>query len=200
MKLGKLFQFSLIAIFALGAIKVSAADEQEADRILQEEILPTLQVEVRDGENTIQSNSKQEVLIHTKKYIGLEGFLESDTNSTYIEFSGKTVSPETVITIIFPSTFVRSSTMSDPNGYWSVQVPIDQLSAGRHQAMIQTIHQGVRSEEALVAEFDVDAEEALSNSTWVFLFSSILAILCLLFAITLQLRHNMRGFSSDPLM
>lgn len=199
MKLANIIRLSVF-ILALSAIPALATDAAEANRILADEILPTVRVEFHDGDKSIQGNTTEEVRIHTKKYIGLEGFLEPDPNSSYIEFSGESVPTETVVTIIFPTSFVRSSTMSDTNGRWSINVPIDQLNAGHHEAMIQTIYEGVRSDETLIAEFDIDAEESLSNSTWVFLFSSILAILCLLFAITLQLRHNMRGFSSDPLM
>lgn len=199
MKLAKILQLS-ICILALGAVPALAADISEANRVLSEDILPTVHVEFHDGDTSVQSNSAEAVRIHTKKYIGLEGFLETNTNSAYIEFSGDSVPAETVITIIFPTTFVRSSTMSDTDGHWSINVPTDTLSAGHHETMIQTIYEGVRSDETLIAEFDIDAEESLSNSTWVFLFSSILAILCLLFAITLQLRHNMRGFSSDPML
>lgn len=199
MKLANILLLS-VCILALGAVPALAADISGANRVLSEDILPTVHVEFHDGDKSIQSNSAEAVRIHTKKYIGLEGFLETNTNSAYIEFSGESVPAETVITIIFPTTFVRSSTMSDADGHWSINVPTDTLSAGHHEAMIQTIYEGVRSDETLIAEFDIDSEESLSNSTWVFLFSSILAILCLLFAITLQLRHNMRGFSSDPML
>lgn len=196
----RVIQFSLSVVFAFLAFPAFAADVAEANRILDDEILPTLEIYVSENGDTVKSSTNEEVYVRTTKYVGLDGFLESDTNTSFITFSGTNVAPDTVITVIFPETYVRSSTMANTEGNWSILVPIDQLTAGQHQAVIQTIHDGVRSDEAVVAEFEIEAQESLSNSTWVFLFSSVLAMLCLLFAITLQLRHNMRGFSTDPLL
>lgn len=181
---------------------VSVEVKKEADRILQDDIIPTLKVEASsvDG-NSNEESSAGAVVVTNVRQIGLDSFLEKNTkDDSFIMFSGHDLQPDTVVTIIFPSSYLRSSTMADVQGDWSIQVPIDDLSSGHHDAMVQTIYDGVRSDQEKIAEFQVASEENLSGSTWVFLFSSVVAILCLLFAITLQLRHNMQGFSTDPLM
>ncbi len=180
---------------------VSVNDLQEANRILQQEIIPNMSVQAKQNDIVIAQKEvvNNTVRLNTIQYIGLDSFLEKD-QETVIYFSGEALQPGTAVTILIPNSYIRTSTTANIDGVWSVEVPVDELDHGMYEAYVQTIYNGVRSDEEVVAQFEVTQEEALSNSTWIFLLSTGIAIVSLLFAITLQLRHNMQGFSTDPLV
>ncbi len=175
---------------------VSSKVKVEANRILTEEVIPNISVTAeQEGELVTSQNESGEIVITTKRYIGLDSFLENEANNTIV-FSGTDVTPNTPISIVFVDGEIKESTQADTIGNWSIEVKTDRLAAGSHQATVETINQGVRSNSEVIAEFEVSSEEALSYSTWIFLFSAVIAIVCLLLAITLQIRHNMKGFDA----
>lgn len=175
-----------------------AADEPvlEINKIVEQDILPNIHVAaVQNGQEINSTSEDGSVYVQTVDYIGLDSLREQD--KTYIVFSGSNAPDNVVINVSFPNdNLVRSTTSTD--GKWKIAIPVDLLSPGVQGAYVSTKQTTMQSADHQVAEFMINSNQSLSDTTWLFMFSTVVAIVCLLLAVTLQLRHNMLGFGPDP--
>lgn len=158
---------------------------------LQERILPFVLVTAeQDGQVVTQTTSDGAMLVSMPHAVGLESAIDQP-NPGMINFSGTGAPDKAMIRILIPDQNVVRATMTDATGHWEVSIPTELLTPGQHAAYIQAMHQGNVSNQELIAQFTVQARETLTQASWIFLFTTGITIVCLLLAITLQLRHNM---------
>lgn len=184
----------LLSVLLAAPLVVMAVDDvvtPDIDRTLQDHILPFVSVSAeQDGQFITQTTSDGAMLVNTYHAVGLESAADQ-SNTGLIHFSGTGVPERAMIRILVPDQQIVRATLADATGYWEVTIPTESLTAGQHAAYIQTMYQGNASRQELIAQFTVQARETLTQASWIFLFSTAIAIVCLLLAITLQLRHNM---------
>lgn len=158
---------------------------------LQERILPFVLVTAeQDGQVITQTTSDGAMLVSMPHAVGLESAIDQP-NPGIIHFSGTGAPDKAMIRILIPDQNVVRATMSDATGHWEVSIPTETLTPGQHAAYIQAMYQGNVSNKELIAQFTVQARETITQASWIFLFTTGITMLCLLLAITLQLRHNM---------
>lgn len=193
-------QFILAVLLGCGLMGfvAQAADEPvlEINEIVEQDILPNMRIAaVQNGQEINSTGEDGSVHVQTVDYIGLDSLREQD--KTYIVFSGSNAPDNVVISVSFPNDdLVRSTTSTD--GEWKIAIPVDLLSPGEQGAYVSTKQATMQSADHQVAEFMINSNQSISDTTWLFMFSTVVAIVCLLLAVTLQLRHNMLGFGPDP--
>lgn len=142
----------------------------------------------QDGEpiNTLTEDGA--TVVKEVQYIGLDSWSKSVT--TDIRFSGEVATPAATVMVTVPNAKISQTTMVADNGAWTTIVPTALLSAGNYYAYVAVAEGGTFNNSIPVAYFTVLDDESLSWQTWVFLGTSLLTIVALLSAITLQLGYN----------
>lgn len=122
------------------------------------------------------------------EYIGLEAWTKPVT--TEIRFSGQAATPNATVTVTVPDATIAQAGIVAADGSWTMTIPTSSLTAGSYYAYVTVSDDQVTNPAVPVAYFTVLDDQSLSWQTWVFLGTSLLAILALLSAITLQLGYN----------
>lgn len=146
--------------------------------------------------NAVEKNSLGETILHTREIIGLRPIhlpWSSDDETTEtrntVTFSGVS-DPHAVVTVTIRSEPIVKVTRADAEGKWTMTVPVDALTVGEHTAYLQTESNGVLSDQIEIAKFVVIEEQSISNATWIFIISSVLALVILCIAIVSHVRHQ----------
>ncbi|MFH0818379.1 MAG: hypothetical protein V1898_00040 [Patescibacteria group bacterium] len=203
-----IFTISLIIILLLPVLSMAQTDDsiltllklkQEANSILQKEILPNLKVSaVQAGQEFDQINENGEVMVKTVNYTGLS--TDSVEHLASIIFQGGSVSAQTPVIINIEPQTTHHQSIADDNSTWIIEVPLSSLAVGKNYAYVQTETQGVQSDKKLIATFNYIVENKISSKTWYFIIFVSLAIMVLLFAIILQLIKNARELKPGELI
>jgi len=133
-------------------------------------------------------------VINQVQYTGLESFSEPN-DTTELSFQGDSLPSGTLVTITIPEAQLAATAMVSAAGHWQVTLPTTTLPAGKHTVYMTTSDATTTSASLAVAQFTVHTTQALSQSTWIFLLSTFIAIVCLLLAITIQLHYNTSHYS-----
>lgn len=184
-------------LVASGSGRVLAVErDTELDHILLQQMIPNLTVVVmQDNQIVAQSvagsqSAQPAIAIDTVRYIGLNS--EQIQPRLVAQFLGTNALPGLVVTIRFSADNLAQSTTVDADGNWKIQIPLEHTQSTTQSAYM-TIRQGEQiSQSYVVGQFEIQRAELLSQDTWMFLLTAFLAIVTLLFAITIQVRHNMK--------
>ncbi|EKD78898.1 MAG: hypothetical protein ACD_41C00231G0001 [uncultured bacterium] len=142
----------------------------------------------QDGEQIITLSEDGATVVKQVEYIGLESW--SKLVTTEIQFTGEAATPLATIMVTIPDAKVSQSTTVTDTGSWTVIVPTAVLTAGNYYAYVAVAEGDTFGNSIPVAYFTVLDDQSLSWQTWVFLGTSLLTIIALLSAITLQLGYN----------
>lgn len=148
---------------------------------------------IQNGVALSDKTADGQTIINQVQYTGLESLSQSTT--TDLRFQGDSLPADTTVTIAIPESSLAKTVVTAADGTWEVELPATELPAGEHTAYMTTNDSTSMSDSVAVAEFTVHKTEALTQSTWVFLLSTFIAIVSLLLAITIQLRYNSTHYS-----
>jgi hypothetical protein len=184
-----------VALTVAWAHPVSAADPTRAE--LNQQIETTLAIEPimesRDADGNVtqtpiapQSDGSFE--LRKRILIGLDpiysfGYQEQ---VDVVVFSGQGT-PEMTVRLTVASAGIAKQTTVNADGHWRLVLLVDDLPAGEHEATIQTRMGEVESDPLIVAEFLVLTQDAVSNTTWLFIMILGLALILSLVVINLLL-------------
>jgi len=177
-----------------------SALKSKANQILYKEVFPHLKVRaLQNGQEIFKKNQDNTVVVETVSYAGLEDF--NNTAETIINFSGSQVTASLPVYVYFslPDKLEKSA-ITNQNGDWQINMPINVLPKGEHTAYLQAEMEGVRSDPLAVASFRVSTANEISSKTWYFIFFVVSAIIILLLAIILQLRRNASDLAPGQLI
>ncbi|EKD78779.1 MAG: hypothetical protein ACD_41C00268G0004 [uncultured bacterium] len=142
----------------------------------------------QDGQpiNTLTDDGA--TVIRQVQYIGIDAW--DKPVATEIRFSGESATPAAMVLVTIPDAKISQTTVVADSGSWTTAVPTVALPAGNYYAYV-AIAEGVTFSNSIpAAYFTVLDDQSLSWQTWVFLGTSLLTIVALLSAITLQLGYN----------
>lgn len=139
---------------------------------------PPLATLIEDGATVIKQIS----------YIGLDASTEPVTAA--IRFSGTAATPAATVVVMIPEAKVAETTTVAADGNWTLSIATTQLITGNYYAYAAVAEGDEVSASIPVAYFTVQDDQNLSWPTWIFLGTSLVTIVALLSAITLQLHYN----------
>ncbi|MBI2415968.1 MAG: hypothetical protein HYV33_04915 [Candidatus Kerfeldbacteria bacterium] len=162
--------------------------------------LPNITVQaLQDNEPIVSTSTDGAIVVQTTQSIGLESFSEPPMNPV-IQFSGNQAEPGSVIRVFFRDLPVAKTSIVATDGSWLIDFEADRLTDGNHTAAVEVITEAGVSDAQTVASFTVNRAQTLSDATWLFLLTTAVAIICLLLAVTIQLRHNMQPLPRGVLL
>ena len=128
------------------------------------------------------------IVIKEVSYIGLDA--STVPIITAIRFSVTASTPTATVVVMIPEAQVSETTVVADDGSWTLTIPTSLLTAGNYYAYAAVAEGDQMGESIPAAYFTVQADQNLSWPTWIFLGTSLVSILALLSAITLQLGYN----------
>lgn len=143
---------------------------------------------VQDGQSIQTLSNDGATVVKQVQYIGLESWSEPVTSE--IRFSGEQATPLATVMVTVPDAKVSQTTLVTDTGSWSTTIPTTVLTAGNYYAYVAVAEGDTFGNSIPVAYFTVLDDQSLSWQTWIFLGTSLLTIIALLSAITLQLGYN----------
>lgn len=172
-------------------VQAGAVVTYNVNDLLHDQILPHTTITAHQANDTVDTKTTDgALLVQTSHAIGLDSSNDPKDN-TMITFSGTDAPAATIVRIMVPDAHITRAVSAEDDGTWTIALPAHLLQTGEHTAEMQVMYHGNVSETDTVAQFLVQTQDALTATSWVFLFSMAITIVCLLLAITLQLRHNM---------
>lgn len=178
------------------AAETSAEVVAQLDTMMREQVVPNLTITVKQNDQAITESSHANVpdqtpiVVDTIKYIGLNS--TADQPNVLVNFVGTHALPHTIMTVRFATDNIVRSTVVDEEGQWEINVPLDTLYYPSQSAYLMASQGQIASQAYVVGQFDIRRSESLSQDTWMFLLSALIAIVTLLLAVTIQVRHNMK--------
>lgn len=170
-----------LVVFALGTVVLpwlTLANTAGTIRVTAEQ----------DGKQVNTLTNDNATVIRQVQYIGLDSWDQPVT--TEIRFSGEAATPAATVMVTVPDAKVFQTTTVADDGVWATLVPTAVLPAGNYYAYVAVAEGETFGNSIPVAYFTVLDDQSLSWQTWVFLGTSLITIVALLSAITLQLGYN----------
>lgn len=194
-----------ILYISVGLLVVSASlatanqivkDAEQLDKMMENKVVPNVSITVTQNdtpvaESTSHSAAKQDpITIDTVNYIGLNS--EASQSKLYASFNGTDTIPNTIMTVRFAADNIVRSTEVNSDGQWQIEVPLDTMMYPSQSVYLLARQEKMVSKEYLISQFTIHRSDSLSQDTWMFIFSALIAIITLLVAVTVQVRHNMK--------
>ncbi len=149
----------------------------------------TIHVSAEQGGQTLTALlADGATVIKEVSYIGLDASTLPVT--TAIRFAGTAATPAATVVVMIPEAQVSETTAVAEDGTWALTISTSLLTAGNYYAYAAVAEGDQVGDSIPAAYFTVQADQNLSWPTWIFLGTSLVTILSLLLAITLQLGYN----------
>lgn len=144
-------------------------------------------------EELLKQNADGQIILRNTRTVGLRPtrFLSfGNTNEVDILQISGVSDPFAKITLTIFSDPIVQVTEADEEGKWKIHVAVSDLPEGQHTAFLKAESQGVESDEIEIARFVVIQDETLSNTSWIFIINSIIAVCVLSILITVKIEHR----------
>lgn len=151
------------------------------------------------GAHTVVSKGQVTVVTRTSEVSLLDwlnGQAGTENDDTFVLVQGTVDLPANVqdqpayVIITFFSAPTVKIAKVDSNGQWTMSVPAELLTAGEHTAFAAVDVNGTQSDQIEVAKFVIKNERRLSNTSWLVIANIAIAIIALLIAAFIHLRHK----------
>lgn len=185
------------AVLVTGYIATSAAfaSTTEVSAMLENDILNTVTVHAeKNGEVVSDVNADGAVELKVVNYVGLDAESQN-TDTVEVVVAGGNTPENSKLTVALEESGYRVNPTINEDGSWEARIPLQNFKKTEESVAIELQHNGIMTAPVVVATANVEAVEALSSATWVYLLTTVFAIISLLLAITIQLRHNAKLLS-----
>ncbi len=182
--------------------------DKEFKEKLNKRIRTATVVDYLAGAQTVVSKGEVTVVTRTEELSLLDWFngqAGTQGDNTFVLVQGSVELPADVkdqpayVVITFFSAPTVKIAKVDSNGQWTMSVPAELLTAGEHTAFAAVDVNGTQSDQIEVAKFVIKNERRLSNTAWLVIINVVIAIVALLTAAFIHLRHKRANQASSAL-